>query len=246
MQQPASNSATVPSLRPDYSPEMLAAWSRRHESLVALARDGKVEVAFFGDSITEAWLTTGASAWNRWFAPLRAGNFGLSGDRTQQVLWRMQHGELDGLSPEVAVVLIGTNNTSPGLGENSLTRRNTPAEIVEGVMAVVGTLRLRLPQTKVLLLGIFPRGHPHDPARAKIARINSTLARAYAGSPWVRFLDIGRKFLNADKFLPADLMPDALHLSPAGYDIFADSIRAPLAQLMTPTPRNPIRRGIIE
>lgn len=244
MQPPAANSAIAPSLRPDYPPEMLAAWSRRHEELVALARGGDVEVAFFGDSITEAWRTTGISAWNRWFAPLRAGNFGVSGDRTQQVLWRMQHGELDGMNPKVAVVLIGTNNTAPGLGVDSLTRRNTAAEIVEGVMAVVGTLRLRLPQTRVLLLGIFPRGPRHDPARAEISQINSALAAVYNRAPWIRFLDIGHEFLDADEALPVDRMPDALHLSPAGYDIFGDSIRGPLAQLMAESRQIPLRAGI--
>lgn len=246
MQTPAANSAVVPSLRPDYPPEMLAAWSRRHEELVALARSGEIEVAFFGDSITEAWRTTGAEAWNRSFAPLRAGNFGISGDRTQQVLWRMQHGELDGLNPKVAIVLIGTNNTSPGLGENSLTRRNTPAEIAEGVTAVVETLRHQLPRIRVLLLGIFPRGLRHDPAREEIARINAVLALAYAESPWVRFLDIGRRFLDADEALPVDLMPDALHLSPAGYEIFRDSIQEPIALMLAQSHRIPSHAEVIE
>src|SRR5690606_11425250 len=104
------NTAIIPSLRPDYSPDQLATWLGRHEAYVAQARRGGFDAVFFGDSLTDGWHNLGKAAWERFIAPLNAGNFGLGGDRTQQVLWRMVNGELDGLDPKVFVLLIGTNN----------------------------------------------------------------------------------------------------------------------------------------
>src|SRR5687767_6832212 len=104
------NTAVVPSLRHDYSPEQSADWMRRHERYVVRAQEGSIDLLFVGDSLTEGWGLRGAAAWQRFFAPLRAAHFGASGDRTQQVLWRLSHGELTGFSPAVVVLLIGTNN----------------------------------------------------------------------------------------------------------------------------------------
>ncbi len=230
--QPYINTAVVPALRPDYTAEQLAAWLQRHEEFVSLARRGGLDVAFFGDSLTDGWRTHGHIVWEGCFAPLRAGNFGLAGDRTQQLLWRLTHGGLDGLDCRAAVVLIGTNNTDPGLGDNSLTPRNTPLEIVAGVTAVVQTLRMRLPGARVLLLGVFPRGPANAPVRGAIATINAGLRQLDDGGRFVSFLDIGARFLNTDGSLRQDLMPDQLHLNTAGYEVWADAIRAPLASLL--------------
>lgn len=161
--------------------------------------------------------------------PLRAANFGLDGDRTQHLLWRLQHGELEGLAPRVVVVLIGTNNT--GLEKDGVTPRNSPAEATEGISLVVRTLRSRLPASRILLLGIFPRGETDAPQRAQIREINAALARLDDGRQ-VRFLDLGPRFLAPDGTLSREIMPDLVHLSEAGYAIWAAALKAPLAELL--------------
>jgi lysophospholipase L1-like esterase len=231
---PHRNTAADASTRPDYGPEKQTAWLQRHHELVALARSGGIDVAFFGDSLIELWTTTGQAEWERRFIPLRAGNFGVSGDRTQQVLWRMMHGELDLLSPTVLVLLIGTNNTDPGLGENSLTPMNTPSEIVAGVTAIVSLVRRRLPNTKILLHGLFPRGPKTAAVRGKITEINAGLRLLDDDGRSVRFVDLGPHFLETDDSVSADIMPDQLHLSATGYEIWARALTEPLHAMLRP------------
>lgn len=214
-----------------------AKWVKRHESFVAEARQGGVDVLFLGDSITDFWRRDqtdkqegGRKIWNANFAPLNAANFGISGDRTQHVLWRLQNGELGGISPKVVVLMIGTNNT--GLESDKVTPRNSVAETTEGIRAVVRTLRTNLPQTKILLLAIFPRDEkPTGLQRQQVDAINRHLAQFKEG-PAVRYLDINANFLAADGTLPKAVMPDFLHPVEHGYQIWADAIRAPLAELL--------------
>jgi lysophospholipase L1-like esterase len=127
------------------------------------------------------------------------------------------------VKPKAAVVMIGTNNSN---GED-----NTPEQIADGVTAIVQTLRQRLPNTKILLLGIFPRGENFNPQRGKLTQINQVLAKLDDGKN-VHFLDIGPKFLNPDGILPAEIMPDYLHLSKKGYEIWADAIEPKLTELL--------------
>ncbi|MEO5958051.1 MAG: platelet-activating factor acetylhydrolase IB subunit [Opitutaceae bacterium] len=210
-------------------------WVKRHEGFVEIAKQGGVDVLFLGDSITDFWRREdknqgGKPVWDKNFAPLRAANFGISADRTQHVLWRLDHGELDGIKPKVVVLMIGTNNT--GLERGTATPRNTTAEAAEGVVAVVKTLRTKLPASKILLLAIFPRGEsPDDPQRKQVAEINTTLAKLADGKA-IRFLDLGPKFLAADGTLPKEIMPDFLHPSEKGYEIWAAAIKQPLAQML--------------
>lgn len=204
-------------------------WMKRHEGFVEIARAGGVDVLFLGDSITDFWRTAGKALWEEHFAPLHAANFGISADRTQHVLWRIQHGELAGIKPRVVVLLIGTNNT--GLERGSTTRRNTVAEAAEGVTAVVNGLRAALPETKILLLAIFPRGEKDSPERAEVREVNALIAKLEDGK-FVRYLDIGPKFLWPDGTLPKDFMPDLLHPSEIGYAIWAAAIKAPLAEML--------------
>ncbi len=212
-----------------------AAWMKRHEEFVAIAKRGDIDVLFLGDSITDFWRrddkkSGGRKIWDANFAPLKAANFGISGDRTQHVLWRLENGELEGISPKAVVLMIGTNNT--GLENDRKTARNTPAEVAEGVTAIVKKLRAALPHAKILLLAIFPRGEKADhPQRLQIAQINAAIAKLDDRKN-VRYLDIGPRFLMADGTLPRDFMPDLLHPGELGYEVWADAIKAPLAALL--------------
>jgi len=211
-----------------------ARWMQRHEAFVNEARQGGIQVLFLGDSITDFWRATnpqrgGKAVWDREYAPLHAANFGLNADRTQNVLWRLEHGEADGYQPKVVVLLIGTNNT--GLERDGVTPRNTTAEAVAGVTAVVHELRVKFPEAKILFLAIFPRGAPDSPQRAQVAEVNRALAKLNDGEH-VFFLDIGNRFLDAAGNIPREIMPDQLHPSLKGYGIWADAIRAPLRQLL--------------
>jgi lysophospholipase L1-like esterase len=225
---PQKNSAIRPEPRD-------ANWVKRHEGFVDVARKGGINVLFLGDSITDFWRrpephTGGKPVWDRDFAPLGAANFGISGDRTQHVLWRLQNGEIEGIQPKVVVLMIGTNNT--GFERDNTTRRNTPPQVVEGVRAIVQTLRAKLPQTKILLFAIFPRGEkPDHPQRQQINEINASLAR-FADGRHIHFLDIGAKFLNVDGTLPKEIMPDFLHPGIRGYEIWAAEMKAPLERLL--------------
>lgn len=206
-----------------------AAWVKRHEGFVEIARAGGVDVLFLGDSITDGWRRVGKVLWDEHFAPLRAANFGISADRTQHVLWRIGNGELDGIAPKVVVLLIGTNNT--GLERDLVTPRNSVAETIEGVTAVVKALRAKLPGSKILLLAIFPRGEKDSLNRTQLAEINPAIARLDDGK-FIRFLDINAKFLWPDGTLPRDFMPDLLHPNEVGYAIWAAAIKQPLAELL--------------
>ncbi|HWE01547.1 MAG TPA: GDSL-type esterase/lipase family protein [Tepidisphaeraceae bacterium] len=198
---------------------------KRHEGFLndLKAKDGKVGILFVGDSITDGWRGRGKEVFAKTYGSLDPLNIGIGGDRTQHVLWRLDRGEVDGISPKVAVLMIGTNN----LGGN------TNEEIVAGNTAIVNELKAKLPKTKVLLLGIFPRSpKPTDPARARIKAINEELAKLDDGGKTVKYLDIGPKFLDADGNLPKDIMPDSLHPNAKGYQIWADATAPALEELM--------------
>ncbi|MES2696997.1 MAG: GDSL-type esterase/lipase family protein [Verrucomicrobiota bacterium] len=231
----AANTATVPSLRHDYSPELAEHWRQRHERYVARAQEGGINVLFVGDSITEGWRQQGEAAWQRWFAPLGAASFGASGDRTQQVLWRLAHGDLAGFTPKVAVLLIGTNNLDTGLGQERPTPANTPAEIVAGVESIVRLVQQHHPSARILLVGLLPRGEKETRYRSAVPEINRGL-RALAESSRIAFLEVGHHFLPADGELPPALMPDQLHLSEHGYEVLATALHPAIKALLAPVP----------
>ncbi len=197
-------------------------WRKRHDGFVDIAKKGGVDVLFLGDSITDAWRGKAAKeTWDKHFVPLKAANFGIGGDQTQHVLWRITNGELDGITPKVAVLMIGTNNVAKYSAE----------EIAGGIKAIVHTIRAKSPKTKVLLLAVFPRAAASDsPPRQKIAAINKIIAKLDDGKA-IRYLDIGQKFLQADGTLTKEIMPDLLHLSAKGYQIWGDAI-APVVREM--------------
>lgn len=215
---PPANSATIPFLAPFFQ--------TKHQANLEVAKKGDIDVLFMGDSITDFWRNdqgafAGKPVLDKYFGTLKVANFGIAGDTTQGVLYRLQHGEGQGFSPKAVMLMIGTNNTG----------RNTAAEIAEGVGAVVLELQKDFPKAKILLLGIFPRSTPNDPVRATLAEINSIIAKLHDGDR-VHYLDIGSKFLDAGGRIPNDVMSDALHPTTKGYEIWAEAVKAPLAGLM--------------
>ncbi len=208
-----------------------AGWMKRHESFLARAKKGPVDVLFVGDSITQGWEGSGKKVWAAKFETWNPANFGIGGDRTQHVLWRVTEGkELEGIDPKVIVMMIGTNNFGS----------NTPDEIAAGVKAILAEFQKQKPKAKVLLLGVFPRGgkKPADPTvvtadelNTKTKMVNDLLAKFDDGKT-VKYLDIGDKFLNDKGGLPKTTMPDFLHLSEPGYTIWADAITKPVEELL--------------
>jgi lysophospholipase L1-like esterase len=210
---PDKNSAVVPAAKD----------VNRHEGFLEIAKKGNVDVLFLGDSITDGWRGSGKQVWEKNYTPLKAANFGIGGDRTQHVLWRLQHGELEGINPKVAVLMIGTNN----LGGN------TAEQIAEGVKTIVEEIHKQKPETKVLLLGIFPRSaSAKDSARTKIKEINEMISKLDDGGKHVKYLDIGDKFLDGEGNLSKDIMPDYLHPNAKGYEIWAEAIDPTLKQML--------------
>ena len=201
----------------------------RHEGFMVqkerLLKHGKMpQLVLVGDSITDGWHNgEGRDILEAFYGQYFPYNIGIGGDRTQHVLWRLDKGEVDGISPKVAMLMIGTNN----LGGN------TNEEIAAGVTKIVGELKEKLPHTKVLLLAIFPRSpKATDPFRARIKDINEVLAKLDDGGKTVKYLDIGPKFLDADGNLPKEIMPDALHPNGKGYEIWAEAVEPAINELM--------------
>ncbi|RZI98069.1 MAG: 1,4-beta-D-glucan glucohydrolase, partial [Rubrivivax sp.] len=193
-------------------------WMPRHEAKLAeikAHRDAgrNIDLVFMGDSITEGWERAGKAVFAEHFAKYNAVALGFGGDRTESLLWRLQHGEIDGMAPKAIVMLIGTNNT----GE----RMEDPARTVAGIRANLEEIKKRQPQAKVLLLALLPRDEkPDGLMRQHNAKINA-LMPALADGKQVVFLDVGPSLTNPDGTLSKDILPDWLHLSPQGYEIWA-------------------------
>ncbi|MFO0956758.1 MAG: platelet-activating factor acetylhydrolase IB subunit [Isosphaeraceae bacterium] len=200
-------------------------WTKRHEEKLAQAKEQKdqIGVIFLGDSITQGWEGGAARpTWDRFYGPRKPIDLGFSGDRTQHVLWRLDNGEVGGLKPKVAVLMIGTNNAGS----------NTAEAIADGIKAVVAKIQAKLPETKVLLLAVFPRGEtPDNPLREKLKKVNDLIKPLDDGKN-VTYLDIGPKFLQEDGTISKEIMPDFLHLSGKGYRIWADAIEPTLWKMM--------------
>ncbi|MCX5684380.1 MAG: GDSL-type esterase/lipase family protein [Planctomycetota bacterium] len=200
------------------------AFLKMHESFLKRGKEGPIGLLFIGDSITQGW--GGAKeVWSKFYDKYQAANFGIGGDRTQHVLWRIENGELDGISPKVVVLMIGTNNTGGDSGE----------AIAKADCKIVEAIRAKLPKTKVLVLGIFPRGDKktgelNAGAMVKIKAVNAVLAKLDDGKT-VRYLDLANKFI-VDGKVPMDVMPDQLHLSAKGYQIWAETMQPLLEEMM--------------
>lgn len=208
----------------DPVPQTESWWTTQHEHTLARIRQGEVDLLLIGDSITQGWADEGRRIWDAYYGRRRAVNLGFNGDRTEHVLWRLDHGEIEGIAPKLVVIMIGTNNTG--------TRHDPPEETAAGIQAILTTLRMRLPVTKILLLGVFPRNaSADDPFRRLNAAINDRL-RHYADNQQVFFLDLSRHFLDDRGRLSQDFMPDYLHPSERGYQVWADGMEDMIRKLL--------------
>ncbi|MFH0945054.1 MAG: sulfatase/phosphatase domain-containing protein [Planctomycetota bacterium] len=208
------NSAIIPTTRGDE-----AWWRDRQKATNDRVERGDVDLVFIGDSITQGFEGAGAGLWEQYYGERRAVNLGFSGDRTEHLLWRLQYGNLKGIEPKAAVVMIGTNNTGHSMQD--------PEEVAAGIREVLDLIQEKSPQTRVLLLGIFPRGRtPDDLGRINNEMINQIIRRF--ADERVRYLDIGPVFLEADGTLSEKVMPDALHLSEEGYRRWVEAIEPAL------------------
>lgn len=214
-----TNLAIIPVPRPQEGPQ------KRYQELNqrVKAAAGDVDLVFLGDSITQGWEGSGKNVWSEFYGPRKALNIGIGGDRTQHVLWRLENGNFEGLKPKAVVLMIGTNNSNRD--------DHTPGEILEGVVAIVRKLQALAPETKVLVLGIFPRGQSFNDQRGKILQVNQALAKLEDGKR-VFYLDIGSRLIEADGTISKAVMPDFLHLSEAGYRTWAEAMEPKLSSLL--------------
>jgi lysophospholipase L1-like esterase len=196
-----------------------------HQRNLRQAARGDAEVVLLGDSLTHCWELH-RNLWEERFGAHRTINLGIGGDRTQQVLWRIEKGTLDGLSPRLVVILIGINNVVYDY------RNFGAARIAQGIRQVVRAVQAKCPRAKVLLLGIFPTGNDSkDPWRIPIREINALSAQLDDGR-MVRFLDIGKHFLREDGSMIEGVSPDGVHLTLKGYRIWADAMQPLLEEML--------------
>jgi len=211
-------------------------WVKRHESFNEISKQGEAQLVFLGDSITQGWEKNGKEAWDKTWAPLKAANFGIGGDRTEHVIWRLQNGNFDGLKPKLIVLMIGTNNTGhqnrPAAEHGGAVYMSSAEQTAEGVKMILATLGKKLPETKVLLLGIFPRGATKEDTMRKQNIATNNLIAGFADGKRVHFMDIGNTFLQPDGTLPKEIMPDLLHLNAKGYDMWTSAIEGKVKELM--------------
>ena len=221
---PRVNPAVVPGLNPGFR--------TKHNANLEIAKQGDSEVLFMGDSITDFWRNAGGpdmpnppragkAVFDKYFGAMKVANFGISGDTTQGVLYRLKDGEGQGFKPKAIMLMIGTNNSGTC----------STAEIAEGVGAIVQELRQDFPAAKILLLAIFPRGNTGDAVRQTVLDVNPLIAKLHDGEH-VFYLDIGSKFFDAEGVIAQDIMSDRLHPTEKGYEIWAEAVKEPLADLM--------------
>lgn len=222
---PAVNTALIPV--PSLERDSYNWWTRHADALAAGPRI-QPDIVLLGDSITHFWggephdkSANGPHAWQSTFGTRPVLNLGFGWDRTQNLLWRIDHGEFDGLRPKLVILNIGTNN----LSATKNARANTPQEIVAAIAAIRERVRQKCPGAHLIVMGVFPRGpQPNHPFRAPIAAIDALLAKSLAGLPDTTFLDIGARFLAPDGSLPREMMPDGVHPSEAGYAIWSRAL----------------------
>lgn len=203
-------------------------WELRHEEKLALLKKDEFDLVMIGDSITHGWegewCDSVVKVRDEYYGHRKVLNLGFSGDRTENVLWRLQHGEVDGISPKVTVLMIGTNNTGS---------RMDPAEdTASGIKAIIEELQTRLPKTNILLLAIFPRGKTaEDEMRLRNEEINGIISD-FADNRRVFYLNINHVFLDETGRPSKTVMPDYLHPNARGYRLWAEAMEPTLRLLL--------------
>jgi lysophospholipase L1-like esterase len=218
----AEDSPTTPKERTDFI------WKDQNKEINAdLKKLGdKIDLAFVGDSITRRWRGDGnKEVWNKYWGAYKAVNMGIGGDATQNVLYRLKNGQLDGYQARVFVVMIGTNNCWG--------QKTVPEDVAAGVKSVVELIQTKQPKSKILLLSILPVGEKPNPGRKLRDEINKLISKFQGGS--VEYMDISAKFLEPDGAISKDVMPDFLHLSPKGYEIWSEAIKDKVKALLSET-----------
>jgi beta-glucosidase len=220
---PSTNPTCIPLQRTDWA-------DAYHTGMLAREKKPDLQLVFLGDSITMMWRSQsgfegGTRVWEKYYAPLHAGNFGISGDRTEHLLWRLtEGGDLDGLNPKVLVLLIGINNL--------LQKQNTPPDVAAGIKTIVDYLKVKLPHTRILLLGLFPLWEkPDHPHRQWVKDVN-VLIQPLSDRQRVWYLDLGDKFVEPDGTITREKLRDLLHLSEKGYWIWAEAMEPYLVDLL--------------
>ena len=200
-------------------------WFARHAKKIGELSKGDIDLLMVGDSITHNFESVGAKVWKKYFEPLKAINLGFGGDRTQHVLWRLDHLPKLKKAPSGAVVMIGTNNICWG--------SDTPKQAAEGVQAIARKPNDIYPYTRILVLGVFPRRRQLEHAhRKQIIELNSYLPELLKDIENVTFKDIGPKFLDEKGLLSKEMMPDTTHPSEKGHEIWAKAIEPELKKML--------------
>jgi len=200
-------------------------WKPRHEEKLNDDRRETARMLFLGDSITQGWETAGQDVWQKFYADRQPFNLGFSGDRTENVLWRLEHGGVDGMALELIILSIGTNNTGH--------RQDPSACTTKGIEMILDELNDRLPGAKILLLAIFPRGEfSGDELRKRNGEINGRIEKL-ADREEVYYLDLNHVFLQENGELPEEVMPDFLHPNEEGYRLWADAMESMIENLLS-------------
>jgi lysophospholipase L1-like esterase len=206
-----------------------------HQQLLAKAKQGRIDIYFEGDSITRRWGATDypelLANWKQNFFGWNAADFGWGADRIENILWRLNNGELDGVNPKVIVLLAGTNNvgnTLPPGGDDAKV-----ADITKGLQAILDSLRAKAPLATIILNGIFPR-NDNPAVLATISKVNANLERLADGKK-VRYLNTNEKLADADgRLFPGMMNPDKLHPALKGYQVWADALKPIFSELLGP------------
>lgn len=204
-----------------------AGWVGQHTGFVENSKKNadKIRAVFYGDSLTQGWGSEGKDVFQEHFGKHGAVNYGIGGDSTRQLLYRISHGEIDGITPKVVVLCIGTNNLYDDANGGS------DEEIAKGITTVVQLIQHKLPQTSVLLIGLLPRQNEWFSGRVRT--INGIIAKLDDGKR-VRFIDVGDRFVTAPgKVIPKLYHQDQLHLVKQGYETWAMAIKPLFDELMT-------------
>jgi len=216
--------ATVAPRAVDYPWMSIERWRQMHAGQAARAAQGDIDVMFLGDSLTEMWPKT---LWERNFGGLKAANFGIGGDHTGNVLWRLQDPAVARIKPKVVVLMIGVNNIN--------LCQESADEVFNGVLAVVTKLRQQYPVARILLNAVLPEGAPESDERQRITALNRKIRTLDDGKA-VFFHDYGPRFTGEGGVLSREMQPDLLHLSDKGYAILADAIRPDIERLLAQGP----------